>query len=145
MKITKSPFERLLTKVDLSLQPSSCWVWKGTTTVGYGKFWFQGCMQCTHRVILTILGITIAPHQQVDHLCRNRRCIRPSHLELVTTAENTYRGNGPAGINYRKTHCNYGHKFTTENTYTYLGRRICRQCSITHKANYRLRLRLAAR
>lgn len=70
----------------------------------------------------------------LDHLCRNRGCVNPKHLEPVTNRENVLRGQGPAAVNARRTHCVHGHEFTPENTYTYVnesyphGRRVCRTC-----------------
>lgn len=66
---------------------------------------------------------------QVDHLCKQTRCVRPEHLEAVTPQENTLRSNSPAAINARKTHCPQGHEYTEENTYRPpSGGRRCRAC-----------------
>lgn len=65
----------------------------------------------------------------IDHLCRNRRCINPEHLEPVTHRENTLRGVGFAAVNAAKTHCVQGHRYSPTNTYTDpLGYRHCRTC-----------------
>lgn len=65
----------------------------------------------------------------IDHLCRNRGCVNPLHLQAVPMRENTLRGFGPSAENARKTHCKRGHEFTPENTYLHDGRRICKQCN----------------
>lgn len=66
---------------------------------------------------------------QVDHLCKQTRCVRPEHLEAVTPQENTLRSNSPAAINARKTHCPQGHEYSEENTYRPpSGGRKCRAC-----------------
>ena len=69
---------------------------------------------------------------EIDHLCRVRNCVRPSHLEQVTGRENVLRSHGPAAINARKTHCHKGHEFTPENTYVWSNgsrtHRMCRTC-----------------
>lgn len=66
---------------------------------------------------------------ELDHLCRNRRCCRPDHLEPVTHKENVLRGMAPSAINARKTHCKRGHEFTAENIYPSPdGVRRCREC-----------------
>jgi hypothetical protein len=67
----------------------------------------------------------------LDHLCRNRRCVNPEHLEIVTSVENVMRGEGFGPKNAAKTHCDKGHEFTPENTYIRTraqGGRECRAC-----------------
>jgi len=77
----------------------------------------------------------IPPGFEPDHLCRNRRCINPAHLEPVTRRENLRRGIGEHRPG--KTHCKRGHKFTVKNTYvTKAGFRNCREC---HRLNERER------
>lgn len=70
---------------------------------------------------------------EIDHLCRNRSCVQPEHLEAVTHAENQRR----AAEYRRKTHCIRGHAFTSENTYTApSGRRMCRACQRIRMAGW---------
>lgn len=74
----------------------------------------------------------------LDHLCRNRACINPDHLEPVTQRENILRGEGVAAKNAQKTHCKHGHQFTKENTYLYQGKRLCRECRRLHEKAHRV-------
>ena len=120
--------ERFLNKV--SIYQKTCWDWKAhIQTNGYGQFKFKRKSTLAHRFIYEYYHGSINPKLTIDHLCRNRKCVNPDHLEQVTSRENTLRGNTPAAINARKTHCIRGHEHTPENTYTYhIGKRICKEC-----------------
>lgn len=111
-----------------------CWVWTASVnTKGYGLFRFRGRpfgMEIAHVFIYRRMIGTLPGELQLDHLCRNRRCVNyEKHLEPVTAKENVRRGFGPAGLCARATHCLRGHEFTLDNTYTSpLGKRACRAC-----------------
>jgi hypothetical protein len=118
--------QRFWSKVDRS---NGCWIWRGTRSDGYGMIRVEGKMRGAHRVAI-YLNTGVWPESDVDHLCRNRACVNPAHIEVVTHRENVHRGMGTAGVNARKTHCIRGHEFTPENTYINPGRpfRACRAC-----------------
>lgn len=89
------PVERLLAKVNIpDHRDGTCWEWQGGVDPnGYGRFHIDGRMLGAHRVAYELIaGAVIPAGHDIDHLCRNRRCVRPSHLEAVTRRENLMRG-----------------------------------------------------
>lgn len=114
-------------------QRGECWEWTGSLgNSGYGRYWSNGRSRLSHRAAYEELIGPIPDGWQLDHLCRNTRCVNPLHLEPVTPRENTLRGIGPSAINARKTHCRRGHEFSDENTASWgvKRRRWCRACAI---------------
>lgn len=107
-----------------------CWEWRASCNdYGYGQYSLRRRMVKAHRVAYELHKGPIPDSLDLDHKCRNRRCVRPDHLEPVTTVVNTLRGEAPSAQNKRKTHCKNGHAFTPENTYvTPRGTRNCRTC-----------------
>ena len=93
---------------------TGCWEWTAARTVGgYGRFTaHKGYSPAlTHRYAYEMLVGPIPVGMQLDHLCRNRSCCNPAHLEPVSHAENQRRGAGFAGRAVRQTHCIHGHEF----------------------------------
>ena len=118
--------DRFWDKVEIT---NSCWNWKGAKLNGYGYFNNNGKTATVHRFIYKMFIGEIPENLTIDHLCRNRKCVNLQHLELVTSKENTLRGESIQAKNYRKTHCKRGHEFTSENTYnTPSGSRRCKIC-----------------
>lgn len=107
---------------------STCWLWLGTTWDGYGKFRRNGHTQFVHRAVYETMVGPIPSGLQIDHLCRVRNCVNPSHLEVVTQLTNIRRG---TNSNRSKTHCPKGHPYSKENTYiprTRPNNRMCFSC-----------------
>lgn len=119
--------DRFVTKV--AVADGGCWIWTAACTKGYGQFKVNGRQFSAHRVAYEALVGPIPEGLVIDHLCRQTRCVNPAHMEVVTVAENTRRGD--AGANERtKTHCPQGHPYDENNTYLYRGKwRRCRICS----------------
>lgn len=109
---------------------NGCWVWIGAmSSVGYGRFKVSGRLVSPHRWSYENFVGPIPENLVIDHLCRNRRCVNPQHLEAVSHRENVLRGIGPTAFNARKTHCPSGHLLSGPNLYlTPQGRRACFEC-----------------
>lgn len=124
--------ERFWSYVD---KTDSCWNWKGgKSKSGYGNFWYNEKTIRVHRFAYELLVGKIPKGLQIDHLCRNRACVNPTHLEVVTIKENINRGltgliRGTQQIT--KTHCPQGHEYNEGNIYhNKKGGRFCRVCTI---------------
>lgn len=82
---------------------TSCWLWTGSTNRnGYGRVWREHRTQLVHVLTYTALVGEVPTGKVLDHLCRNRRCANPAHLEPVTHSQNTLRGMSPAAQNFRR-------------------------------------------
>lgn len=134
------PAERLLAKADFD-EITGCWEYRGKlNSGGYGAAWLDGRVRPWHRACYMVFVGPIPDGMELDHLCRNRKCGNPGHLEPVSRRENLLRGNGWSGRNARKTHCPVGHEYTDENTSWYRGQRKCRTCHATRERVRKARL-----
>lgn len=110
---------------------NGCHEWTGAVqTRGYGSICIgDGKTALAHRVAYFLHHGKIDPSLTLDHLCRNRLCVNPAHLEQVTMRENNRRGFGFSGVNARKTHCDAGHELAGDNLIRKArGSRNCREC-----------------
>lgn len=117
------------------VQDDGCWVWQGATdTSGYGRLRWNGKHESVHRLVWKLLVADVAADDELDHLCRNRLCCNPDHLEPVSGRENTLRGQGITAQLARQTHCKRGHPLSGDNLYVYPnGKRLCRTCERERK------------
>lgn len=112
-------------------QDDGCWVWPESQAVvaEYQRVTISGVTRPAHRVVYEHLVGPIPDGLYLDHLCRNKRCANPEHLEPVTNQENQRRG-----IHGMKVACPQGHPYDETNTYVYQGRRSCRKCHAIRQA-----------
>jgi len=123
---------------------SGCWEWTRSINVdGYGDIRAGGGQhrRYAHRFAYELLVGPIPDGLELDHLCRNRCCCNPAHLEPVTHAENMRRGSYGS-----RTHCIRGHEFTPENTYVQpkTGHRYCKACIALRQRQYRAQRKAVA-
>ena len=131
--------QRLFEHAVAVVQEDHCWEWLGGKNYyGYARIrWPRVHRQplglppesLAHRIAYLLFRGPIPLGKELDHLCRNRGCVNPGHLEVVLHRTNVLRGAGPSAGHARKTHCVHGHLFDIPNTYIYKGRRrMCRAC-----------------
>lgn len=108
--------ERLFSRVG-NMGGEGCWTWEGSfLRGGYGRVGSGGKTKLAHRVAYELLEGPIPEGLTLDHLCRKRACVRPSHLEPVTNRTNSLRGVGPTAVNAAKESCGKGHPFCAGST-----------------------------
>jgi hypothetical protein len=103
---------------------SPCWIWqRGQSHKKYGTLKRNGKVQPAHRYFYERHFGPLPPNKELHHLCEQKLCVNPDHLEPVTDTEHARK--------HLKTHCKHGHAFTPENTLfdrTNNNRRVCKAC-----------------
>lgn len=157
--------ERFLSRIK---KTETCWIWTGAKQGnGYGAAWFNKKYQSAHRAMYLLVHGDIPPGLVIDHLCENKICVNPDHLEAVTQRENVRRWSvkhpdkrtgAPREINPNyweimpkkdnvrrglpRTHCIYGHELSPSNVYPRKdGRRRCKKCAGLYRDYWRSKQR----
>jgi hypothetical protein len=146
---SKTLLIRLLEKI--VVKENGCWEWQGTkNTDGYGKIYFgpKKRMALAHRVTYLIFRGIIPRRRVTDHLCLNKKCCNPWHLEIVTYAVNIERGPARKLLKLYQnsiTHCPKGHSYDQKNTifHSKTGGRMCRECIKISTNTYLMRKKYA--
>ena len=121
--------------------PHGCWLWTDfVTSTGYGLFNRRSQTVKAHRIAYELEVGPIPQGLTLDHLCRVRHCVNPSHLEVVDMKTNILRGSGSPAQNARQTHCPFGHPYDLFNTIIRTnGARRCRECNRRQSIEFRRR------
>lgn len=122
-----------------------CLEWTGARHgKGYGLYFAHGGPLMAHRLMLVANGFYDPPELVTNHICRNRLCVRPDHLEFITRGENVLCGTAPSAQNALKLCCDRGHLLSPENTYiTPRGWRVCRICQRYYQRRWEARRKAA--
>ena len=128
MLFTKREAGRIFSKIEIN-PTTGCWNWTGKLDNGYGRISWKGKQTRIHRLFYVwkfgdIPVWRSKKDKEIDHLCNNRACCNPDHLQLVSNRINVYRGVGPTAVNHNKTLCVHGH----DSLYWIGNRRRCREC-----------------
>lgn len=130
---------RIAEHLRVGVLATPCWIWQGKLKDGYGRIRVHGVIMRAHRYAFELYrGAIPKDRPDLDHLCRQRDCVNPDHLEPVTNEINTMRGESFAAVNARKKACPAGHPYSLLNTYVDgRGKRYCKTCARERRASKR--------
>ena len=140
--LTTEQEERFWSQVDRRFD-DQCWNWLTyKDDENYGYFFYNGMKRRAHRIAYTLIRGVIPDGLTIDHICMNRSCCNPAHMDAITIRENILRSETTlAGANIRKTHCSRGHLLPEPDK---MGYRRCSQCARRRAKEFVSRLRLRA-
>lgn len=115
-----------------------CWHIKVNCRTNSGYPIFLG--KLAHRQSYELFRGELVDGLVIDHICNDKLCVNPNHLQQITQRENTLRGTSPIAVNASKTHCNNGHELLGDNLYVKPnGSRNCKTCRRGAAQRYSLR------
>lgn len=136
-KMTDKQLRNFYDKIRLPNE-NGCMLWNGATARGYGRVRLDKTLFPAHRVSYYLAYGQPSPYLVLDHICGDRSCVNPDHLEPVTPKENILRGAGFTASHAKKTHCPKGHPYKGSNlTIGSKGERRCKICDRDWHRNYR--------
>lgn len=144
--IYRTAIERFMSHI-LPHTDNECWLWNGyIEKYGRGRFWPGSDYNKGQKMLAYVYSyeMFIGPRDKIltiNHICGNKLCVNPDHLEQIPIRDNVLQSEGITAINARKTHCKRGHEFTPANTYKNGGGRGCLTC----RRNYWLYSQLEGR
>ena len=117
---------RILGLVDIS-PDNECITWTGCENGrGYGQLHYKRKTSRVHKVLYEITNGPVTEGLELDHICKNRKCVNTNHLRTVTHAENL--------VGRIHTHCNRGHEYIEGSYYQYKKQKVCKECARIRKA-----------
>lgn len=133
MAIDESTLRRRITD-GIRITDEGCWEWRGPFTHGYARVCVDRKRYRGHRLAYRLWRGEIPDGLVLDHLCRNKPCVNPFHLEAVTNRENLLRGDTLPARCVAATHCRHGHEFSPPNIrWKRDGSNVYRSCWECHK------------
>ena len=138
--ISQKFIDKFWSKVDRKSN-DECWEWLGSDNGHeYGRFYAGGgkdnpLTYYAHRYSYTLYYGEIPEGLEIDHLCKNRKCVNPLHLEAVTTKVNVLRSDSLSAKRARQEFCIRGHPLFGDNLYEAGGKRMCKQCREDNRLN----------
>lgn len=115
---------------------NGCWEWTAALGHGYGHFAYQGKKHYAHKFAYESINNTTIKNKEIHHLCKNRKCVNPDHLEILTKKEHQIKENPLIIKQMLKTHCPQGHPYDLFNTQFRRGSRQCRICTLNRKREW---------
>jgi hypothetical protein len=135
--MTDSDLERFWGFISIN-KKTQCWNFKSLKSNGYGQIRIGAKNVLAHRFSYEVNNGKIQEGLDLDHLCKNRKCVNPLHLQIVTRRENLLRGDTITKYNSEKQVCPKGHPYSGNNLlliFRKKRRTFSRECKICHREN----------